>query len=380
MIRSIMMRFIAVLCKESILITRDKQSLFLILFFPVFMLLLYGYGITFDIDNVPVVVLDYSKSPSSRDLINRINSSGYLNVIQIVDDYSKIEELLIKNDIILAFVIPPGFEKSLKLNKDIDIQVITNGSDANTANVALGYQAGIISSYGTELMAKLSGHGLTSTAVPGVKTKTRVWYNTQLKSTYFITPGIIAVVMMILGSLLTSSSIVREKEMGTFEMVNSTPIRPIELVLGKVFPYMIISLVDVIIIVALGYFLLGVPIKGSLLLLMLGALLYMINTLGFGLFVSTVTSTVSASQILTMVISLLPSILLSGFVFPIESMPTVVQFITYAVPARYFIIILRGIFLKSISIDILWPQFAFLAVFGISLLLISISRFKKRID
>ncbi len=375
-----MMRFIAVLCKESILITRDKQSLFLILFFPVFMLLLYGYGITFDIDNVPVVVLDYSKSPSSRDLINRINSSGYLNVIQIVDDYSKIEELLIKNDIILAFVIPPGFEKSLKLNKDIDIQVITNGSDANTANVALGYQAGIISSYGTELMAKLSGHGLTSTAVPGVKTKTRVWYNTQLKSTYFITPGIIAVVMMILGSLLTSSSIVREKEMGTFEMVNSTPIRPIELVLGKVFPYMIISLVDVIIIVALGYFLLGVPIKGSLLLLMLGALLYMINTLGFGLFVSTVTSTVSASQILTMVISLLPSILLSGFVFPIESMPTVVQFITYAVPARYFIIILRGIFLKSISIDILWPQFAFLAVFGISLLLISISRFKKRID
>lgn len=375
------MRFLAVIYKESILITRDKQSLFLILFFPVFMLLLYGYGITFDIDSVPVAVLDYSKSPASRDLINKINSSGYLDVIYLVDSYSKIEELLIKSDIILAFIFPPDFEKNLKSDKNVAIQVIANGSDANTANVALGYQAGIISSYGAELMmAKLSGYGLTSMAAPGVEAKTRIWYNTELKSTYFITPGVIAIVIMIMGSLLTSSSIVREKETGTIEMMNSTPIHPIELVLGKVIPYVIVSLIDVIIVVTLGYFLLGVPIKGSLLLLILGALVYMINALGFGLFISTVTSTVSASQILTLIISLLPSILLSGFVFPIESMPEVVQFITYAVPARYFIIILRGIFLKGNGMGILWPQFTFLAVFGTSLLLISISRFKKRID
>jgi ABC-2 type transport system permease protein len=376
-----MMRFLAVIYKESILITRDKQSLFLILFFPVFMLLLYGYGITFDIDNVPVAVLDYSKSPASRDLINKIKSSGYLNVINLVDSYSKIEELLIKSDIILAFIFPPDFEKNLKSDKNVAIQVIANGSDANTANVALGYQAGIISSYGAELMmAKLSSYGLTSMAVPGVEAKIRVWYNTELKSTYFITPGVIAIVMMIMGSLLTSSSIVREKETGTIEMMNSTPIHPIELVLGKIIPYVVVSLVDVIIVVAFVYFLFEVPIKGSLLLLILGALVYMINALGFGLFISTVTSTVSASQILTMIISLLPSILLSGFVFPIESMPGVVQFITYAVPARYFITILRGIFLKGIGMGILWPQFTFLAVFGTSLLLISISRFKKRID
>lgn len=375
------MRFLAVLLKESILITRDKRTLSLILFFPVFMLILYGYGITFDIKKVPVAVLDYSKSPASRDLIQRFSSSGYLVVNYLVNNYDEIEELLIKNDIILAFILPSDFEEKVKSGKKMAIQVLANGSDANTANVALGYQRGIISSYGAELMlTRLSSHGLSSKDIPKVEAKTRVWYNPELKSAYFITPGVIAVVMMLLGSLLTSSSLVREKETGTIEMMISTPIRSIELVLGKVLPYVVVSLVDVVIIVAFGYFLLGVPIKGNLLLLMLGALVYLINALGFGLFASSVSSTVSGSQIVALLTSLLPSILLSGFVFPIESMPRAVQFITYAVPARYFIIILRGIFLKGIGMDILWPQFTFLAIFGLTLLLVSAFRFKKRID
>jgi len=375
------MRFIAIFIKEAILITRDKRALFLTVVFPVFMLLLYSYGVTFDIKNVPTAVLDYSGSPVSRELIQKLNSTGYIDIKYNVRNYEEIYELLITSKIILAFIIPPDFAEQVNAGQKTQIQVIANGSDANTANVALGYQAAIISSYGSELVqSNLAGKGLAQLSIPNIQERTRVWYNPEMKSTFFVAPGVMALVLMILGSLLTATSIVKEKESGTIEMLISTPIHSLELITGKMAPYVIVSFIDVLIVIIIASLGLGVPIKGNLFLLLFGSLLYLICALGIGLFASTVTTTVSSAQVVVLFAGMLPSILLSGFIFPIESMPVFVQAITYIVPAKYFIAILRGIFLKGIGLNILWPQFLFLFVFGILMLLLPASRFKKRID
>jgi len=375
------MRFFAIFIKESILLTRDKRALFLTVIFPVFMLLLYSYGVTFDIKNVPTAVLDYSGKPASRDLIQKLNSTGYINIKYNVTNYEEIYELLITSKIILAFIIPPDFEERTSISQKTQIQVIANGSDANTANVALGYQAAIMSSYGAELVQKnLSGKGLAQLSIPNIKERTRVWYNPEMKSTFFVAPGVMAVVVMILGSLLTATSIVKEKESGTIEMLISTPIHSLELIIGKMAPYVLVTFVDVLIVIIIASLGLGIPIKGNLFLLLMGSLLFLVCALGIGLFASVITTTVSSAQVVVVFAGLLPSILLSGFIFPIESMPVFVQAITYIIPAKYFIAILRGIFLKGIGLNILWPQFLFLLIFGILMLLLPASRFKKRID
>lgn len=375
------MRFTAVFIKEAILISRDKRALFLTIIFPVFMLFLYTYGVSFDIEEIEVAVLDNSQSETSREIIHKFNSSRYLEVKYNVSSYDEIEELLIKSDITLAFIFPPELEGNIKIGRDVSIQVIANGSDANTAKVALGYQAAIFGSYGVELVEKiLTTRGLQNIPIPKVTERTRLWYNPELKSTLFVAPGVIAIVSMLLGSLLTATSLVREKESGTIEMLASTPIKPIDLILGKITPYIIVAFVDVIIVIILAHFVLDVPIMGSIPLLLLGSLLFLVCALGIGLFASSVTSSISGAQFVVILISLLPSILLSGFIFPIESMPRAVQLITYIVPARYFIVILRGIFLKGIGFEVLWPQFLFLTVFGMLLTIMSIKRFQKKLD
>lgn len=374
------MRFVAVFIKEAVVISRDKQALFLTIVFPVFMLLLYTYGVTFDIKEVKVAVLDYSVSAASREVIHKFNSSRYLDVIQEVNNYSEIEKLLTQSEIVLAFVFPRDYAEKIRSGQKAMVQVIANGSDANTASVALGYQAAIFSSYGSELVLKnLANKGLKNISLPRIAERTRLRYNPELKSTHFIAPGVIAVVAMLLGSLLTATSLVREKESGTIEMLVSTPIRSIELILGKISPYVIVAFIDIVIVILIAHFGLGVPIRGSIVLLLFGAFLYLLCALGLGIFASSITETVSAAQFAVVFSSLLPSILLSGFIFPVESMPLAVQVITYIVPAKYFIIILRGIFLKGIGLDILWPQFLFLAIFGIFITLVSISKFKKRL-
>jgi ABC-2 type transport system permease protein len=350
------------------------------LFFPLFMLILYGYGVTVDIKNVPAAVLDYSGGPAARDLIQKINATGYITTKYYATNYDELNDLLVKGDIILAFVFPSDFENKIKQGSPTTIQVLVNGSDANTGSIAMAYQAAIISSYNVSLMINSAGrHGIPVKAISIISPQTRVWYNPELKSVYFIAPGVIAIVMMILGSLLTSNSIVKEKETGTIEMLIATPIHRLELVLGKISPYIGVSLVAVIIVILFSHFIMGVPIKGNLGLLLLGGLLYLTCALGFGLFASAVTNTISSANLLAVFSSLLPSILLSGFIFPIDSMPHFVQLITYTVPARYFIAILRGIFLKGVGMATLWPEYLFLFIFGSSLLFLSASLFKKRI-
>jgi ABC-2 type transport system permease protein len=375
------MRFWAVFSKETILILRDRYTLVMTLFFPLFMLVLYGYGVTVDIKNVSAAALDYSGGPAARDLIAKLNATGYISTNYYAQDYDELNELLVKGDIILAFVFPVDFESKIRQGVPTTIQVLVNGSDANTASVAMAYASAILSSYNVSLMITAAGRqGGSAKAVSIITPQTRVWYNPELKSIYFIAPGVIAIVMMILGSLLTSSSIVKEKETGTIEMLIATPIHRLELILGKISPYVIVSLVAVMIVILFSHFVMNVPIKGNLGLLLLGGLLYLTCALGFGIFASAVTNSISAANLLAVFSSLLPSILLSGFIFPIDSMPYFVQLITYTVPARYFIVILRGIFLKGVGLATLWPEFIFLFIFGSSLLLLSASLFKKRID
>jgi ABC-2 type transport system permease protein len=375
------MRFWAVFSKETILILRDRYTLVMTLFFPLFMLVLYGYGVTVDIKDVPAAVLDYSGGPAARDLIQKINATGYIKTEFYAHNYDELNDLLVKGDIILALVFPVDFESKIRQGVPTTIQVLVNGSDANTASVAMAYQSAIIASYNVSLMISAAGRqGISTKGVSIISPQTRVWYNPELKSIFFIAPGVIAIVMMILGSLLTSSSIVKEKETGTIEMLIATPIHRLELIVGKISPYIIVSLVAVMIVLLFSHFVMGVPIKGNLGLLFLGGFLYLTCALGFGIFASAVTNTISAANLLAVFSSLLPSILLSGFIFPIDSMPHLVQLITYTVPARYFITILRGIFLKGVGLATLWPEYLFLFIFGTSLLLISASLFKKRID
>ena len=375
------MRFSAVFIKETISIVRDKRALFMTLIFPIFMLILYSFGVNFDLEDVPIAVLDYNHSADSRDLIHKLNSSRYIDVIEHVDDYGHIEELLIRSKIILAIIFPRDFEESIKRGRKATIQVIANGSDANTTSMAMGYLNAILASYANDLVeVNLAAAGLKNKPVPRVVERTRLWYNTELKSTYFVTPGVIAVVSMLLGALLTATSIVREKETGTIEMLVSTPIKPLELVFGKMTPYLIISFFDVILVIVVAHFGLKVPIKGSIISLLFGSILYLFCALAIGLLASSLTNTVSASQFIVTFTCFLPTILLSGFIFPIESMPKVIQLITYVFPGRYFLVVLRGIFLKGVGLGILWPQYLFMFIFGSVIMILAAAKFKKRLD
>ena len=369
------MRLLAIAKREFITVMRDKRSLFLVILFPLMLLVLYGYGVTFDIKHIAMAVYDQSRSPKSRELIEKFTSSGYFVLQDQVDSYKQLEELLVNDEIILGLVIPPNFASGISSKTGATVQILVNGSDANTASVAMGYQAAVFYDFTRQSIDLPAGLEL-----PSVVERTRIWYNSELKSSNFIVPGIIVIVMMLLGALLTSNAIVREKESGSIEQIAASPVKSWEYILGKIVPYILISFIDVCLVIAAGYFVFEVPIRGNLLYVGMFSVLFLANALGIGLFVSAISSSVTFSQFLAMLISLLPSILLSGFIFPISSMPPIIQGITYLVPARYFLVILRGIFLKGVGPEILWPQGIFLLANATVFLVLASLKFKKSLD
>jgi ABC-2 type transport system permease protein len=370
-----MKRLVAIIQREVITVMRDKRSLFLVIFLPMMLMILYGYGVTFDIKHIPLGVFDQSTTQKSRELINKFISSGYFKMVDNVDSYGQLEALLINDEITLGMVIPPYFATELISDRGAVVQILVNGSDANTANVAMGYQAAVFSEFSLE-----NADFPPDVKIPSVVDKTRIWFNSDLKSSNFIVPGIIVIVMMLLGAILTSNAIVKEKETGTIEQIMASPIKPWEYVFGKITPYIMISLFDVFLVVAAGYLIFEIPSRGSLWCLAFFSFLFLANALGIGLFVSAVSKSVVTSQLMAFMISLLPSILLSGFIFPISSMPHVIQAITYVVPARYFLTILRGIFLKGVGFDVLWPQGLFLLANSLVFLGLAAKNFKKNLD
>jgi ABC-2 type transport system permease protein len=369
----------AVFRKEMIQIRRDPSSLIQVILLPVMLLLLYGYALTFDIRDVPVAVYDREQSRISQGFINEFDGSPYFSVRHRVTGYKEIERLINDRLVRAAIVLPYDFSRSLRSGRTAQVQAIVDGTDANTANIVVGYIQGVSSAYNERLVVeRLNRRGLGRLALP-VQSEPRIWFNEDLESRNYIVPGLIVIIMTLVGALLTSLSVVREAERGSMEGLVATPLKKPELILGKLLPYFLIGMFDLAVAMSMGQFLFGVPLRGSPVLLVALSALFLIVMLGQGLLISvSATNQLMANQ-MAMLTTFLPAFLLSGFVFAIKQMPWWLQLISYIVPARYFVTISKGIYLKGIGLEILWPDALILVVFATFFLMAADRKFVKKI-
>lgn len=370
-------RIYRMLVKEFIQVLRDPRMKALIFVMPVIQLIMFGYAVTTDVDHIRTAVCDLDKSPQSRALIERFTASGYFTVVDSTDRPERLGELLDRGKATIGIQINRGFADDLRSGRQAAIQTIVDGTDSNTGTVAMDYAQRITQAFSKARAAPIELTQLAQEQANPIELRSRAWFNPDLKSRYYNVPGVIAVVLLLISLLLTAMAIVREREIGTMEQLMVTPIRPLELILGKTLPFVLISFIDVLVVTFIGVNWFDVPIHGSLWLLLFGAGLYLMSTIGIGLFISTISQT-QQQALMSSFFFYLPAVLLSGFMFPISNMPEPAQWITYLNPLRYFLVIIRDIFLKGSGLEILWPQFAALAVLGTALLLISSLRFKKR--
>jgi ABC-2 type transport system permease protein len=349
---------------------------------PVLMLLLYGYGISSDVTRVPLAVYDRDGRPPARELVRRFTSTEYFVVAVRVGSLRGMRRAIDTGEAKVGLMIPEDFSQNLGAGRPAPVQFVVDGSDSNTASIAISNIAAISRSL------ELSPRGLrpevflapTPEDPPPIELRTWVWYNPELKSSNFLIPGLTAVILMMLAAMLTSLTVAREWERGTMEGLIASPLHPAELMLGKILPYVVIGLVDVVIIVLVAVFWFRVPLRGSLVLLMVASTIFLLGALGIGLFLSAATQNQQVAFQLSILITMLPSLLLSGFFYPIENMPPVLQAVTYLVPARYFLVVIRGIFLKGVGLAVLWRDLLFLGVFAALMLLASSAKFRKRLD
>jgi ABC-2 type transport system permease protein len=368
--------------KEFIHILRDPRSLYIAIGLPLVLLILFGYAITFDVNHIPVAVINQDDSVLSRDLISSVQSSEYFDLRYLSNEYTKLERLLDEGKVKIILVIPLHFYRDLSKGKNTPLQFLIDGSDNNTALIALGYLSKIIQVFSSHIvLERLNKQGnLLLKELPVIEVKTRVWYNPGLRSSNFIVPGLIAVVMMILSAMLTSLTIAREWETGTMEQLIATPTKPLDIIVGKLTPYFFLGLIQMTLVVLTGTLLFKVPLKGSIFFLFVVSGLFLVCGLGIGLFISTVTKSQQLAFMLAIVLTMLPAFLLSGFIFPISSMPRIIQFFSYLVPAKYFLIALRGIFLKGNGLSVLWPEVLFLLIFGLLIILACTKRLKLSLE
>ncbi len=369
----------AVARKEFLHVLRDPRSLVMGLAIPMLLLFMFGYALTLDVDRVPLIVRDLSGTPESRDFVARFTASRYFTLAGSSDSYQRIEEAIDRREALMGLTVPAGFARDLKANRPVAVQLLVDGSDANTATIALGYADGIFAAYAREVrleqLQRLSGRTLRFP----LEVEPRVWFNADMLSRNAIVPGLIAVIMMVIAALLTSLTVAREWETGTMEQLIATPVTGGELILGKLIPYFCIGVFDLVVALLVGRFAFAVPLRGSLVELFLLALLFLLGALGLGILISIVGRSQFVASQFAMVATLLPAFLLSGFVFAIESMPGPLQVLTQVIPARYFIAILRAIYLKGVGVTVLWREALFLAVFGVLFLMLAVRRFRKKI-
>lgn len=373
-------RTAAVARKEFLHVLRDARSMGMAVAIPMLMLLLYGYALTLDVDRVPTVVWDQSGTSMSRDLVSRFDGSPYFTVVDYVDNYRQVEKEIDTRRAMVALVIGRDFAQRIEAGRDAPVQLIVDGSDSNTATIAIGYADVIAEIYSQELgMAQIERAGLEPPRIP-LEVRPRVWFNSDLESKNYIIPGLIAVIMMVIAALLTSLCIAREWERGTMEQLISTPVKGPELVLGKLVPYFVIGMLDMLLAVVMGKFLFQVPLRGNVALLFAVAAIYLAGVLSLGMLISIVTKSQLVASQMAMVLTFLPSFLLSGFIFAIPNMPRVIQLITHVVPARYFVSLLKGIYLKGVGLEILWGEALLLVIFGAVIVLLTMVRFKKKLE
>lgn len=368
----------AVSRKELIHIIRDPRSLIMGIAIPILLLFLFGFALTLDVDNVPMVIWDQSRTPASRDLVSRFLGSSYFSLAAHVDSYQQVERALDRGDALLGLVIPAEFAGRLEAGRNAKIQALADGSDSNTASIALGYAEAVAQSFSTDLLLERAARtGLKRNNIP-LDVRSRVWFNADLESRNYIIPGLIAVIMMVIAALLTSLTVAREWETGTMEQLISTPLKGRELIIGKLLPYFAIGMLDVFLSVGLGEFIFRVPLRGNVALLFTMAAVFLAGALSLGMLISILAKGQLLASQLAMVLTFLPAFLLSGFVYDIRNMPAVVQAITHVVPARYFVTLLKGIYLKGVGLEILLLEAGLLVAFGFVVLTVAILKFKKR--
>jgi len=369
----------AVARKEFLHVRRDPRSLIMGLLIPMLLLFMFGYALTLDVDRVPLVVWDQSATPESREFVARFTASRYFALAGAADDYRAIERAIDERHALMALVVPTGFARDLQAGRPVAVQLLVDGSDSNTATIALGYAEYIFAGYAREVrLEELQRRGGQSLRPP-LAVEPRVWFNADMLSRNAIVPGLIAVIMMVIAALLTSLTVAREWESGTMEQLIATPLTGPELIIGKLAPYCCIGVFDLILSLLVGRFVFHVPFRGDWLLLLSLAMLFLVVALSLGMLISIAGKSQFVASQFAMVATLLPAFLLSGFVFPIENMPGLLQVITHVIPARYFVTVLRGIYLKGVGLAVLWSEALFLALFGAAFLLAAMRKFKKKI-
>ncbi len=367
-------RIKAIMNKEFKHILRDPRTLAMTFILPVLMLMLYGFALTFDVKNIPIVIFDKDNSNYSRELIQKFVASGYFSVVGSVDSFKDQECFIMSSKAKAAITFDENFSKDILSNRKAELQVVVDGADSNTAVIAMGYISGILQDYSKEKLLKVS-----SVTLP-IDARTNVWYNRELKSMNFLVPGLIVFILMILAAMIISMTIVNEKTRGTMEQLIVTSLRPIELMIGKMIPYAFIGIGDVLLCVFVGNSVFGVPIRGSFWLLLFESVLFILGAMGIGLMISVTAKRQEDAVIMGAMATMLPSLLLSGFMFPIASMPLVVQWLTLLIPARYFLEILRGIFLKGVGLEVLWGDTLLLFIFAVFMIIAASKRLRKKLD
>lgn len=332
---------------------------------PLLMLLLFGYALNLDVDRIPTLIYDADQSAVSRALIQRFEGSRFFDVRGFVSGYGEIEKGIDRNRILMGLSIPRNYARRIEAGQAVDVQILLDGSDSNTAAIALGYAESVVANYAFELRSNGANQSMGRTFHIPVEPRVRVWYNTTLQSKNYVVPGLVAVILMIIGALLTSLTIAREWEMGTMEQLLSTPIRAHEIVLGKMLAFFVVGTVDALTSILAGIFVFNVPFRGSVALLALSTCIFLMGTFFLGIALSAIAKSQLLAFQLGMLASFLPSFLLSGFIYAIENMPAPIQWITRFVPARYFATILKGLFLKGVGVQVLWGELMFLVAFGV---------------
>lgn len=368
-----MKRFIGFVTKEFYHIFRDKRTLFILFGMPIAQIILFGFAITNEINNVNIAILDQSKDVATQKIIAKINASKYFVVKQNISHENEIENVFKKGKVKAVLVFENHFIKNLETKKQAKVQVITDATDPNIANTVTNYVNAILQNYTQQL-------NRDNPTAYSIQTQTQLYYNPELKSVFNFVPGVMTIILMLVSAMMTSISITREKEMGTMEVLLVSPLKPFQVIIGKVFPYIFLSIINATIIVLLGYFVFKMPIVGSLFLLAFESVLFIITALSLGILISTVTDSQQTAMMISLFGLMLPVIILSGFIFPISSMPLPMQIISNIIPAKWFIIIVKAVMLKGASVSVIWKETLILIGMTAAYILLSIKKYKIRLE
>ncbi|AMC12234.1 multidrug ABC transporter permease [Lutibacter profundi] len=368
-----MKRFIGFIKKEFYHIFRDKRSLFILFGMPIAQVMLFGFAITNEINNVNIAILDKSKGATTQEIINKISASKYFSNQQFISNEAEIESVFKKGKVKAVLVFEKDFSKKLTKNKLATVQIITDATDPNTANTVTNYVSSILQKYQQQINKEIK--------IPyQIAPESRMVYNPELKSVFMFVPGVMTIILMLVSAMMTSISITREKEMGTMEILLVSPIKPFQVIIGKVFPYIFLSIINAIVIILLSIFIFKMPIEGNLFLLGFESILFIINALSLGILISTISDTQQTAMMISLMGLMLPVILLSGFIFPITSMPVPLQIISHIIPAKWFIVILKGIMLKGVGLILVWKETLILVAMTVFFIVLSIKKYKIRLE